>query len=134
MDLSKIGIRILVSDFPKCFDFYTQTLGFEVFWGERNGSFAAFKAPGSDTPCFSMFLSGNMEMYEGYTPSNGTGRVDQVVYTIPTDNVDEDYMKLKDKGVCFIGKPQTIKDWYMRCVYFRDPEGNLFEICQDGIE
>ena len=47
---------------------------------------------------------------------------------------DEDYRMLKDKGVCFIGEPRTIKEWYMRCVYFRDPDGNLFELCQDGVE
>jgi len=39
-----------------------------------------------------------------------------------------------EQGVCFIGEPQTIREWYTRCVYFRDPEDNLFEICQDGVE
>lgn len=73
-------------------------------------------------------------MYKGYIPLTGTGRLDRVIYVIPTDNIDEDYKTLKDKGVCFIGEPQTIKEWYMRCVYFRDPEGNLFEICQDGLD
>jgi len=76
----------------------------------------------------------NQNLYKGYTPLNGTGRTDQVIYVIPTDNVDQDYKMLKVKGVCFIGEPQTIQEWYMRCVYFRDPEGNLFEICQDGVE
>lgn len=134
MKLSEIGIRILVNDFQTCFDFYTQKLGFEVFWGDRNGSFASFKETGSDKPCLSMFLAKNQQMYKGFSPLTGIGRVDQVVYTIPTDNVDKDYKELKDKGVCFIGEPQIIEEWYMRCVYFRDPEGNLFEICQEGIE
>ena len=132
MKLSEVGIRILVSDFQKCFDFYTQKLGLEVYWGDRNGPFAAFKADGVDKPCFSIFLAKNQYLYKGYTPLNGTGRTDQVIYVIPTDNVDQDYKLLKDKGVIFIGEPQTINEWYMRCIYFRDPEGNLFEICQDG--
>lgn len=134
MKLSKIGIRVLVNDFQTCFDFYTQKLGFEVFWGDRNGPYASFKEAGSDKPCFSMFLAKNQKMYKGYIPLTGTGRIDQVVYVILTDNVDKDYKELKDKGVQFIGEPQTIKEWYMRCVYFRDSEGNLFEICQDDIE
>jgi predicted enzyme related to lactoylglutathione lyase len=73
-------------------------------------------------------------MYDGYAPLQGSGRTDKVVYVIPTDNVDEDYQTLKEKDVSFIGEPQTIQEWYMRCVYFRDPEGNLFELCQDGVE
>lgn len=134
MKLTEIGTRILVNDFQECFDFYTQKLGFEVFWGDRNGPFASFKSAGIDKPCFFMFLVENQQMYQGYVPLIGTGRIDQVIYVIPTDNVDADYETLKAKGVCFMGEPQTIKEWYMRCVYFRDPDGNLFELCQDGIE
>lgn len=134
MDLSKIGARVLVRDFQECFEFYTKKIGLNVFWGDENGPFAAFNADGFDVPCFSMFLLDNMHMYSAYRPLAGTGRTDQVVYVIPTDNVDEDYRRLKEKGVCFMGEPQTIKEWYMRCVYFRDPEGNLFELCQDGVD
>jgi catechol 2,3-dioxygenase-like lactoylglutathione lyase family enzyme len=134
MNLSAIGVRVLVNDFQKCFDFYTQKLGFEVYWGDRNGPFTAFKADGIDKPCFSIFLARNQHMYQGYVPLTGTGRTDQVIYVIPTDNLEEDYQALKAKGVCFMGEPQTIRDWQMRCVYFRDPEGNLFELSQDGIE
>lgn len=134
MRLSQIGMRLLVNDFQKCFDFYTGQLGLEVFWGDRNGPFAAFKADGIDRPCFSMFLAENQKTYKGYTPLAGAGRTDQVIYVVPTDNVDRDYRTLKERGVCFIEEPQTIKEWYMRCAYFRDPEGNLFEICQDNAE
>ncbi|MFQ7552802.1 MAG: VOC family protein [Blautia marasmi] len=28
----------------------------------------------------------------------------------------------------FLGEPQYIEAWGMRCTYFRDPEGNLFEL------
>ncbi|MEJ6950771.1 VOC family protein [Natronospora cellulosivora (SeqCode)] len=80
-----------------------------------------------------IFLAEKQNIYKGYRPLKGRGRRDQVVYVIPTDDVDRDYNVLKDKGIVFMGEPQTIKEWYMRCVYFRDPEGNLFEICQDGI-
>lgn len=134
MKLSEIGVRLLVKDFQKCFDFYTQKLGLEVFWGDWNGPFAAFKESGMDKPCFSIFVGENMSLYEGYSPLNGTGRTDQVVYVIPTENLDKDYKVLKEKGVNFIGEPQTIKELYMRCAYFRDPEGNLFELCHDIME
>lgn len=134
MKLSGISVRLLVNDFPACFDFYTQKLGLTVYWGDREGPFASFKADGIDKPCFSMFLARNQHLYEGYTPLSGSGRTDQVIYVIPTDNVDADYQALLAKGVSFMGEPRTVKEWYMRCVYFRDPEGNLFELCQDGVE
>ena len=35
---------------------------------------------------------------------------------------------LKEAGVQFLSEPQLIEDWGMRCTYFRDPEGNLFEL------
>lgn len=128
MDLSKICIRVLVKDFPKCFDFYKEILGLEPTWGDRNGPYASF-GKGQDV-YFSMFLEKNMSMYQGYKHLSGTGSADRIIYCIPSKKIDEDYKSLKAKGVKFIGEPQTIEDWYMRCVYFRDPEGNLFEIYQ----
>lgn len=134
MQLSEIGVRVLVNNFQECFDFYTQKLGFEVFWGDRNGPFASFKANGVDKPCFSMFLVLHQGLYKDYVPLGGSGRTDQTIYVIPTKQVDEDYRILKEKGVSFMGEPQTIQEWYMRCAYFRDPEGNLFELCQEDGE
>lgn len=131
MNFSQIKIRILVNHFEECFDFYTQILGLEVFWGGRSGPFASFKADGADTPCLSMFLAENQTMYKGYTPPSGSGLTDKVIYVIPTRDLQSDYEKLLQKGVEFIGKPQRMDDWFMSCVYFRDPEGNLFELCQD---
>ena len=134
MKLSKINIRVLVNDFQKCFDFYTQKLGFEVFWGDRDGPYASFKADGYNEPCFEIFLAKDMKIYEGYVPLKGSGKTDNNIYVIPSDNLEEDYRKLKERGVVFIGEPQTIKEWGMRCVYFRDPEDNLIELYQEGAE
>lgn len=47
---------------------------------------------------------------------------------IPTLDLDRDYLRLKEAGVSFLGEPQYIEAWGMRCTYFRDPEGNLFEL------
>ncbi len=130
MNLSHINIRLLVKDFGACYDFYTQTLGMTTSWGDRNGPFASFSANGKD-PCFSIFLAELQTMYKGYTHPQGSGHTDKVVYSIPTDDIDRDYAALSAKGVQFIGDVQTIPEWYMRCVYFRDPEGNLLELCGD---
>lgn len=69
-----------------------------------------------------------MQMFQGYTQPNVGAQSDAVVAVIPTLDLDGDYLRLKEAGVQFLGEPQRIKEWGMRCTYFRDPEGNLFEL------
>lgn len=60
--------------------------------------------------------------------SNVNTQPDTVAAVIPTLDLDADYLRLKEAGVTFLGEPQYIEAWGMRCTYFRDPEGNLFEL------
>lgn len=67
-----------------------------------------------------------MSMYKGYEQPNGNMQPDTITAIIPFCNLDKDYVRSKEAGVEFLGEPQTIEEWGMRCTYFRDPEGNLF--------
>lgn len=134
MKLSRIGCRLLVKKFGECFDFYTEKLGFEVLYGDKNGPFVSFKADNEDEPCFSLFLAENQKLYLDYEKPIGTGLTDKAIYIIPTNDIEGDYQNLKDKGVIFIGKPRKVDDWGMYCVHFRDPEGNLLELSQNDTE
>ncbi len=69
-----------------------------------------------------------MSMFKGYNQPDCNSQPDTVVAVIPSDDLEKDYKRLKEAGVQFLGEPQTIEDWGMRCTYFRDPEGNLFEL------
>ena len=69
-----------------------------------------------------------MPMFQGYQQPNVNAQPDTVVAVIPSEDLDADYQRLKDAGVLFLGDPQRIEEWGMRCTYFRDPEGNLFEL------
>lgn len=69
-----------------------------------------------------------MPMFQGYQQPNSNTQPDSVVAVIPSEDLDRDYQLLKEAGVLFLGEPQNIKEWGMRCTYFRDPEGNLFEL------
>ena len=69
-----------------------------------------------------------MTMFKGYKQPIENAQSDTVVAVIPSDDLDKDYQRLKDAGVIFLGEPQLVEDWGMRCTYFRDPEGNLFEL------
>ena len=121
--------RLLVDDFQKCYDFYTKKLGYKVTWGNQNGPYASFSSRTDDNkPIFAMFLRKNMPEYIHYKAPVGTGHKDSVILCIPCEDVYIEYEFLKTKGVEFIGKPETIEKWYMRCVYLRDPEGNIIEL------
>ena len=69
-----------------------------------------------------------MPMFRGYEQPNADAQPDTVAAVIPTLDLDGDYQRLKEAGVQFLGEPQYIESWGMRCTYFRDPEGNLFEL------
>lgn len=129
MQFDQLTTRILVrKDYGACFDFYTEKMGLVAAWGDRKGPYTSFALTKDSAPCFAIFSGENMSMYTGYEQPMQTTQADTVVGVIPSLNLEEDYQRLKAAGVDFLGKPQFIKDWDMTCVYFRDPEGNLFEL------
>ena len=134
MRFSHTAIRILVrKDYGTCFDFYTKKIGLVPTWGDRNGPYTSFAAKEGDPPCFAIFAGANMSMYKGYEQPLGNTQPDTIVAVIPSDHLDEDYQRLKEAGVEFLSKPQFVEDWGMRCTYFRDPEGNLFELMDGNV-
>ena len=129
MRFDNTTIRILVrKNYGECFDFYTDKIGLTPVWGDRNGPYTSFSVEKDAPPCFAIFNGENMSMFKGYNQPDCNSQPDTVVAVIPSDDLEKDYKRLKEAGVQFLGEPQTIEDWGMRCTYFRDPEGNLFEL------
>lgn len=129
MRFNELTIRILVrKDYGECYDFYTGKMGLTAVWGDRNGPYTSFAQEPGAPPCFAIFSADAMPMFQGYRPPLGSTQPDTVVAVLPTSELDEDYQRLKSAGVEFLGEPQRIEEWGMRCTYFRDPEGNLFEL------
>lgn len=134
MNFNEITLRILVrGDYGECYDFYTEKLGLIPVWGDRNGPYTSFTVSEGMPPCFAIFSGHAMSLYNGYDQPKTNIQPDTVVAMIPTYDLDGDYARLKSLGVEFIGDPQTIKEWGMRCVYFRDTEGNLFELSDSTV-
>lgn len=133
MKFNEATIRILVrKDYGKCYDFYTEKMDLVPVWGDRNGPYTSFAVNSSEPPCFAIFAGDAMSMFQEYAQPNTNQQPDTVVTVIPTMDLDGDYLRLKEAGVTFLGEPQYIEEWGMRCTYFRDPEGNLFELNDDS--
>ena len=132
---NKAAITILVrKDFGACFDFYTQKLGLIPVMGDRNGPWCGFvvnEGEKDEDYCFAIFDGNAQSAHKGYVQPLETAQPDTITLGIPSDNVDEDYKRLKEAGVEFLGEPQTIEAWGTRCVYFRDTEGNLLSLDGD---
>lgn len=129
MRFNETTIRILVrKNYAECFDFYTEKIGLIPVWGDRNGPYTSFAISSDTQPCFAIFNGDAMTLFQGYKQPTTKIQADTVVVVIPTDDLEGDYQRLQNLGVVFLSKPQYIEDWGMHCTYFRDPEGNLFEL------
>lgn len=121
------NVRLLVKDYRKCFDFYTQQLGMEAVW-DVGDCYASFKvAPGIEG--FALFTSDLMAPVVGNTEKvHPTGYREKSMISFEVSNVDESYQSFLAKGIKFINKPMDIPEWGMRVVHLYDPEENLIEL------
>lgn len=120
-------IRLLVTDFDKCFNFYSETLKLKVSWGKLGGDYASFDAGSAFG--FSLFKSDIMaEVIGNDNKSMPQNHREKSLLVFSVNNVDQTYMELKNRGVKFINKPVDKTGWGMRVAHFYDPENNLLEI------
>lgn len=121
------NVRLLVSDYRKCFDFYTQKLGFEPLWDVEE-CYGAFKvAIGIEG--LALFLSDNMAPVVGNEDKTlPVGYREKSMIVFEVENVDKTYAELQGKGVSFINEPTDMPDWGARVVHLHDPEENLIEL------
>ncbi len=121
------NIRLLVKDYRKCFDFYTQKLGFEPLW-DIEECYGAFKvADGIEG--LAIFLSDYMSPVAGNAEqAQPVGGREKSMICFEVDNVDETYKALLAKDVTFINEPTDMPGWGARVVHLRDPEENLIEL------
>ena len=121
------NVRLLVKDYKKCFEFYTEKLGLEAAWN-LEGCYASFKvAEGIEG--LALFVSDLMAPAVGNVEeTQPVGYREKSMISFEVENVDETYQKLLEKGVDFINQPVDMPDWGMRVVHLRDPEENLIEL------
>ena len=54
---------------------------------------------------------------------------DTAALVLTVDDVDATYARLRTRGVEFTGPPANQDAWGIRAAHFRDPDGNLLEVC-----
>ncbi|WP_434663773.1 VOC family protein [Klebsiella sp. MISC125] len=121
------NVRLLVKDYRKCFNFYTQQLGLEAVW-DIEDCYASFKvAEGIEG--FALFTSDLMAPVIGNTEkAHPIGYREKSMISFEVNNVDESYHAFLAKGIKFINKPMDMPEWGMRVVHLYDPEENLIEL------
>ncbi|MFN8560417.1 MAG: VOC family protein [Anaerolineae bacterium] len=115
------AVVLFVQDFEACLAFYRDKLGLEVALLESD--FAAFRFADQDFALQAMPTA--VELF-GALPERSTGS-DRAMLCTKVADVDAAYQQFRANGVEFTKAPED-KYWGIRAAYFRDPEGNLWEI------
>jgi lactoylglutathione lyase len=119
------AVALFVQDFDKCLAFYRDTLGLQVIHSAPK--IVAFKMQDQDFALYEMSEAAELINVEMGAFEPQTGKIDRVMLCALVDNVDTAYEAFKAKGVEFT-KPPIDQPWGIRAAYFRDPEGNVWEI------
>lgn len=110
------GICLITDNFKGLKEFYENILRDKA---EADEDYAAFSIRGAK---FSIFSKRAMEnMVPDCREEAGYGNC---VVEFEVEDVDKEYILLKEKAVVFVKSPTT-QPWGIRSVWFRDPDGNL---------
>jgi lactoylglutathione lyase len=122
--INKINAIVLfVRNFDACVKFYRDTLGFTV--KHFNTGFLSFELAGQELALVDL-ATGSQIIGETALEPHKKG-VQRVLLATFLDDTDEAYETLKARGVEFMKAPTT-QHWGQRTAYFKDPEGNIWEI------
>ena len=121
-------VRLLVKDFNKSLEFYTQKMGFERLF--NTDGFEGFKVSDNIAPYLAIFESDYMAAVVGNMSQQQptTDYREKLEIAFSVRNVDASYNALKEKDVEFINEPFDWECAGIRCVHFRDPDGNLLSL------
>lgn len=116
------AVCLLVDDFEKSLKFYMDTLGLKVK-SQEGKSFASFDLQGTEMAIFQK--DGAMAMFPKEHMGNGGG----VVIGFNVNDLNKAFAKLEAKGVKTFEGPKTTL-WGQKVAYFKDPDGNIWEVSE----
>ena len=127
-ELGKLSIDaacLLVRDIQRSLDFYVNGMGMTPT--RVNKGFANIRGVGADLAIWEVVQVENALGYRSAELIDSIQGAIVACHVESTGAVDDQYRKLKDRGIEFLGPPR-VYDWNAYAVYFADPDGNLWEI------
>jgi uncharacterized glyoxalase superfamily protein PhnB len=119
------AVVLFVQDFEKCLAFYRDQVGLTV--AQLETKFATFKFHEQNFAINGIAEGAAMVGLEAGAFYAEAGKSIPVMLCTRVENVDEVYETLKGRGVEFTESPKD-QYWGLRTAFFRDPEGNIWEI------
>jgi catechol 2,3-dioxygenase-like lactoylglutathione lyase family enzyme len=113
-------IAIFVKDLKKSIEFYKK-VGFKT--GLQDKGFCEFKMEGTKLALLDYNVAADLVGRENTPQSKKHGFL--IAQEVP--EIDNMFKKLKSKGIRFFKEPKT-QSWGQRTAYFKDPDGNIWEI------
>jgi catechol 2,3-dioxygenase-like lactoylglutathione lyase family enzyme len=128
MDKAKLKLGfviIFVSNFERSFKFYTDTLGMELDFTDRQ-SWAQFKSAED--------ISLSIQVCDPERQEQGCKLVGRFTgITLLAENISDTYELLKNIGVKFTTTPRK-QPWGGTTALFTDPDGNVLELMESSEE
>ncbi|MFN0194824.1 MAG: VOC family protein [Aestuariivirga sp.] len=118
-------ICLIVSDIARAVDFYVNVLGFKL--RRRAEGFADFHSDGVTLAAWEL---SHMSEHSGIANVKAPPRAHKACVAVrlnaPQD-IDKAYARLSAMGAKFTGPPTDFA-WNARCIYFTDPDDNVWEL------
>jgi catechol 2,3-dioxygenase-like lactoylglutathione lyase family enzyme len=117
---------LLVNKFDECFRFYRDVMGFKVGWGKEGDGYATFFV--DEHIRLSIFKREQMAETIGTSglPSESKSQ-DRIAIVFGVKDVVSTSKELEKQGARFVTPAIVRRDWGIRTIFLRDPDGNLLQ-------
>ncbi len=118
-------VCFLVENADRAIDFYVNKLGFKL--RRRAEGFADFSGAGLTLAVWEADHMSRTTSVPNRRAAPGARKVIAAVEVAPPATIDAIYAELNAAGVA-IQAPPTNYPWNARCIYFSDPDDNVWEV------
>ncbi|MEO9459009.1 MAG: VOC family protein [Lentilitoribacter sp.] len=123
------AVTLLVDDYDRAIDFYVNLLGFELVEDTKLSDTKRWVlvAPKPIDANSSSILLAKADT-DAQIANIGQQTGGRVGFFLRTDQFDQDYATMREKGVTFLEEPRN--EVYAKVVVFEDPFGNKWDLLQ----